>query len=143
MSPNAATACSDSVVFGHVHGLGLRKRLPHIIGTSVRKVVGPKDYELTPCYGKLLLRATGPAALDWFIAQWDDKQKLVQALGQTSQIRLDQADRESWDKYGTDKEYDIPLLPGASRIRFGACDEQSGATGSVTITIKSLAGNSQ
>ncbi|MGO9641913.1 MAG: VWA domain-containing protein [Candidatus Acidiferrales bacterium] len=78
------------------------------------------------------------AALDFLMAQWDDKNKVLKAQVRTSQVRITQADRETWDKLGFDIQFEMPLLPGASRVRFAECDEQSGATGSVTIALKSL-----
>ena len=83
------------------------------------------------------------AALDFLMSQWDDKNKVLKAEVRTSQIQITQATRETWNDDGFDLQFDLVLLPGASRIRFAACDEQSGATGSVTIPIKNLAADSQ
>jgi len=71
-------------------------------------------------------------------AQWDDKGKVLKAEVRSSEFRVTQAARETWNKSGYDIDLDMPLLAGAARVRFVACDEQSGATGSVTIPLKSL-----
>jgi hypothetical protein len=78
------------------------------------------------------------ATLDFLMAQWDDKNKVLKAEVRTSQVRITQATREAWDKDGFDLQFEMPVLPGTSRVRFAECDEQSGATGSVTIALKSL-----
>jgi VWFA-related protein len=83
------------------------------------------------------------AALDFLVAQWDDKNKLLKVDTPTFNVRMTQADRAAWEKSGFDVEFETGIEPGASRIRFAGCDEQSGATGSVTVPIKSLVADSR
>jgi len=78
------------------------------------------------------------AALDLLIAQWDAKNTLLKAETRTATVHLTDADRDAWEKSGFDLQFETPLLPGAASIRFADCDEQTGATGSVTIPINSL-----
>jgi VWFA-related protein len=78
------------------------------------------------------------AALDWLVAQWDAKGKLLKAQAETTRIRVDQSNRDAWENSGLGTQFALPLLPGAARIRIAACDDESGATGSVTIPIKRL-----
>lgn len=76
------------------------------------------------------------------IAQYDDKDKLLKGDLRSSRIQVSQTSRESWEKFGFGLSFSTPVLPGAARFRLIECDEQSGATGSVTIPIKSLVADS-
>jgi VWFA-related protein len=78
------------------------------------------------------------ASVDFLVAQWDDNNKMLGVQTPTLRFRLSQADKETFDKSGLAVQFETALLPGASHIRYVACDEQSGAVGSVTIPIKSL-----
>jgi VWFA-related protein len=78
------------------------------------------------------------ATLDFLVGQWDEKNKMLTVQTPTLRFRLSQADKEVFEKSGLGVQFETLLLPGVSRIRYAACDEQSGATGSVTIPIKSI-----
>jgi hypothetical protein len=83
------------------------------------------------------------ASLDFLVAQWDGKNKLLNVDTPTFEVRVTQADLAAWQKSGLDVQFHTAIMPGASRIRFAGCDEQSGATGSVTIPITMLAADSR
>jgi len=83
------------------------------------------------------------AALDWVVAQWDAKGKLLKAEAETTRVQVDQSNQDAWENSGLGTQFAVPLLPGAARIRIATCDDESGTTGSVTIPLKSLAPTSQ
>jgi VWFA-related protein len=79
------------------------------------------------------------AVVDFAVAQWDTKNKLLKVQTPSFVRRVTQAQLATLDKVGFDVQFETDLVAGASRVRYAGCDEQSGATGSVTIPIGSLA----
>jgi VWFA-related protein len=120
-------------------GLTVQATLTGAPGTQEAKIVVRSDTQAI-----VLVPETDHwnATMDFMIAQYNDTGKLLKGDLRSSQIRVAQASRESWNTSGFGLSFEMPVLPGAARIRLIECDEQSGATGSVTILIKSLAADS-